>query len=115
MKEMGEKESKRVRSEAATKHLLDTRAKQIKTLQADIAGYEETVRLCAAFIGQLCIALIGEDKASCGVTCAPREGGAFALSISRQALTHAIGKWQIGIEKEAEAYRVVMQEKKEEN
>lgn len=101
--------------EAATKHLLNTRARQVKALQKDIAGYEETVRLCAAFIGQLSVALMGGDRSSCGVTGVRREDGIFALSISRQALADAIGKWQLRIEKEEAAYRVLIEEKKQEN
>ncbi len=58
---------------------------------------------------------MGEDKSACGVTGVRGENGAFVLSISRQALADAIGKWQLRIEKEEAAYRVLIEEKNQEN
>ncbi len=115
MKELKRTPHKEERCEVATKHLLDTRAKQVKALQADVVGYEETVRLCTAFIGQLSVALMGEDASACGVTGAREEDGTFALCISRQALAGAIDKWQLRIKKEEAVYRILIEEKKEEN
>ena len=115
MKDQRNTSSKQERNEIATKHLLGTRAKQIKLLQADVAGYEETVKLCAAFIGQLTLAFMEDDKTEHGVS-GTREGeGVFALSISKQALSDAIGKWQLRIEKKEAAYRILVEEKKKEN
>lgn len=108
MKELKQGKGGRKKTEPA-QHLLTVRAKKIQSLEEDVAGYAETVRLCAAFIGQLSVALMGEE--SCGVNRGQDENGVFALEISREAITEAIDRWQIKIEKGDEAYRVLIEHK----
>ena len=110
MKEMEKKTNKQKKPEAV-QHLLTMRTKKIQSLEEEVEGYAETVRLCAAFIGQLSVALMGED--SCGVRGTRNENGVFSLRISREALAEAIDRWQIRIEREATAYRVLIEPKEQ--
>ena len=110
MKELKNKKGEQKKPDGVH-HLLTVRAKQIRSLEEDVSGYAETVRLCAAFIGQLSVALMGEE--ACGVSGARMENGAFSLHISKGALAEAIDRWQIKIDREEDAYRVLIESKKQ--
>ncbi len=109
-KEMLKEENAMAQSAAPARHLLAARAKQIKALREDVAGWEETARLSCAFMMLLSLALTGERQAHEAVEVQRHVDGALSLSISREGLSAALDKWQVQIEKEENAYRIAFHE-----
>lgn len=78
----------------AVRHLLDSRGKQIKRLQDDVAGQSEINRLLAGFLPLLALAAAHDGAADEAVRVA---GNADALSVSieKSALAEVLGKWEL--------------------
>ncbi len=109
-KKMQEEKQVMAQSAAPARDLLAARAKQIRALREDIAGWEETARLSCAFMMLLSLALVGDEQAQEAVEAQQGTSGDLVLSISRTGLSHVLGKWQVQIEKEESAYRVAFHE-----
>lgn len=78
----------------AVKHLLDSRGKQIKRLQDDVAGQAEINRLLAGFLPLLALAAARDSAAGEAVRVIGSRD-VIAISIEKQALAAVLGDWQL--------------------
>ena len=86
--------------------LLASRAREIRALREDIAGWQESVRLASAFTALLALALTG-DAAACGGVYVSEEDGTYAVAVDKGALCGALSAWQVESSGEGEQYRIV--------
>ena len=97
---------KDVRGKSAAERLLLSRAKEIKALREDIAGWQESVRLASAFTALLALAVSGDPAAATGVHVQKAEN-AYTVLVEKQALREALAAWQVESLAEGEQYRIV--------
>ena len=95
-----------MKEKRATDRLLASRAKEIRALREDIAGWEESVRLASAFTALLALALSGDTVAKEGVHVQGEED-AYTVLIDKSALRRALAFWQVESFVQAEQYRIV--------
>jgi hypothetical protein len=69
----------------SAKHLLASRAGQIRELRERVAGEEEITRLLTGFLALLALAAAGEESAGEAV-CASFEEGTYRLQIAKSAI-----------------------------
>ena len=93
--------------------LLASRAKEIRALREDIAGWQESVRLASAFTALLALALSGDAAAREGVH-VKAEDGAYTVAVDKGALRGALAAWQVESSGEGEQYRIVFRREAEE-
>jgi len=85
--------------------LLASRAKEIRILREDIAGWQESVRLASAFTALLALAFAGDTMARDGVHVS-EENGAYTVAVDKEALRGALEAWQVESSGEGEQYRI---------
>ena len=100
----------RMIEEGIVKELLEKRARQIKALHDDIAGFEEATRLSCAFLLLLSLALTKNKEAQAALSAEPLADGTPSLLILQEGIVALLDKWQVKIEKEENAYRIVFHE-----
>lgn len=98
----------------AVKHLLDSRGKQIKRLQADVAGHGEVNRLLAGFLPLLALAAARDGAANEAVRVTGSKD-VLSISIEKQALTAVLGDWQLKTVNTDGVYRLAFEKVKGEN
>ena len=86
--------------------LLASRAREIRTLREDIAGWQESVRLASAFTALLALAAAGDNVACEGVHVSQVED-AYEVVVDKDALRAALKDWQVESTSEGEQYRIV--------
>ena len=89
----------------AKDRLLASRAKEIRALREDVAGWQEGVRLASAFTALLALATAGDEAACSGVTVS-REGECTTVLVDKAALRAVLAAWQVESGAEGEAYRM---------
>ena len=92
-----------------SRHLLAARAREIKVLREDIAGFKESVRLSSAFMALLSLAVAGEPNAGDSVQVCKGED-TYTVEMKKSALSQALQKWQVEIGGDAENYRIVFRQ-----
>ncbi|MBE6603621.1 MAG: hypothetical protein IJC95_02955 [Clostridia bacterium] len=92
-----------------SRHLLAARAKEIKVLREDIAGFKESVRLASAFMALLSLAAAGEPDAKDTVQVSKGED-TYTVEMKKSALAQALQAWQVEIGGDAENYRIVFRQ-----
>ena len=97
---------KEMREKSAAERLLLSRAKEIKALREDIAGWQESVRLASAFTALLSLAVSGDTAAQAGVH-VQKEENAYVVLVDKCALREALADWQVESLAEGEQYRIV--------
>ena len=90
----------------AKDRLLASRAKEIRALREDVAGWQEGVRLASAFTALLALAYSG-DAAACGGVEVSREGECATVLVDKAALRAVLQAWQVESGVEGEKYRMV--------
>lgn len=103
MKEKNEKQKKDVDPKD---RLLASRAKEIRALREDIAGWQESVRLASAFTALLSLALAGDKEARAGVR-ADVDGDGYRVWVDKSAVREALDSWQVESSAEGDGYRMV--------
>ena len=104
-KQENEKEKKKV---SAADRLLASRAKEIRALREDVAGWQESVRLASAFTALLALAVSGDPAATGGVHVEKKEN-TYTVLVDKPALKEALAAWQVTSLAEGEQYRIVFQ------
>ena len=97
----------RMIEENIVKSLLEKRIKEIKRLHDELAGWEETARLCGSFLLLLSLALVKDEEAMEAVCAKPLADGTPSLLILQDGITDLLDKWQVNIKKEENAYRII--------
>ena len=90
----------------AKDRLLASRAKEIRALREDVAGWQEGVRLASAFTALLALALSGDEAARGGIEVS-REGECATVWVDKAALRAVLQDWQVESGGEGEKYRMV--------
>lgn len=78
----------------AARHLLASRAGQIKRLQEDVEGMKEVNQLLAGFIPLLALAAARDGAANEAVRVI-KSKGVIGISIEKQAIAAVLGDWQL--------------------
>ena len=93
---------------AAAKHLLESRAAQIKSLQEDVAGQSEVNRLLAGFLPMLSLAAARDNAAGEAVRVTGSKD-VIGISIEKQALSAILGTWQLKTVNTEGVYRLAFE------
>ncbi len=105
---MKKQENEKKGGQSPTERLLASRAREIKALREDIAGWQESVRLASAFTALLALAVSGDTAASEGVH-VQKEKNTYTVLVDKQALREALAAWQVTSLAEGEQYRIVFE------
>ena len=95
----------------AKDRLLASRAKEIRALREDVAGWQEGVRLASAFTALLALAYSGDEAARGGVT-VKCEGESATVLVDKTALRAVLRDWQVESGGEGEQYRMIFRPSK---
>ena len=96
----------------AAKHLLDSRAGQIKALQQEVAGEAEVTRLLTGFLPLLALAAARDGAANEAVRITGSRD-VIGISVDKESLAAVLGRWQIKTVNADSAYRVAFERVKD--